>query len=110
VNTKRRIERAIDRGQPFQIQVDGQPVLAYAGETIAAALFANGKRILRRTSKRHEPRSIYCGIGVCYDCLVTVNGVPNQRACMIPVEPGIEVKTQCEFAKSDEIQCSEPPS
>ena len=107
---KRRIERAVDRGQPFQIQVDGQPVLAYAGETIAASLFANGKRILRHTSKRHEPRSIYCGIGVCYDCLVTVNGVPNQRACMIPVEPGLEVKTQYEFTKSDEVRCPEPPS
>lgn len=110
MNMKRRIERAIDRGQPFQIQVDGQPVLAYAGETIAAALFATGKRILRRTSKRHEPRSIYCGIGVCYDCLVTVNGVPNQRACMIPVEPGLDVKTQRELAKSDEIRCPEPPN
>lgn len=99
MNTERRIDRALDRGQPFQIQVDGQPVLAYAGETIAAALLANGKRILRHTSKRHEPRSIYCGIGVCYDCLVIVNGVPNQRACMALAEPGLEVKTRSEFAK-----------
>lgn len=90
----RRIERMVERGAPFQIDVDGQPILAYAGETVAAALFANGKRILRYTSKRREPRSLYCGIGVCYDCLVTVDGLPNQRACMTQVKPGLVVRTQ----------------
>jgi predicted molibdopterin-dependent oxidoreductase YjgC len=91
---KRRIEGNVERGAPFQIEVDGQPMLVFAGETVAAALLANGKRILRYTSKRHEPRSVYCGIGVCYDCIVTVNGLPNQRACMTQVKPGLVVRTQ----------------
>lgn len=94
MSVKRRIEGMVERGTPFQIEVDGQPILAYAGETVAAALFANGKRILRHTSKRLEPRSLYCGIGVCYDCLVTVDGLPNQRACMTQVKPGLVVRTE----------------
>ena len=98
---KRRIERMGKRGTSFQIEVDGRPMLAYAGETVAAALFANDKRILRYTSKRREPRSLYCGIGVCYDCLVTVNGLPNQRACMTQVEPGLVVRTQRGIAGFD---------
>lgn len=94
MKTNRRIEGAVDRGTPLQIEVDGQQVLAYAGETIAAALLASGKRVLRHTAKLDQRRSVYCGMGVCYDCLVTVNGVPNQRACMTPVQPGLLVKTQ----------------
>ena len=107
MSMKRRIERGVERGRPFQIEVDGQLMLAYPGETVAAALLANGKRILRRTSKRHEPRSVYCGIGICYDCLVTVNGVPNQRACMTPAQPGLAVSTQSRLTKSEDRQCSE---
>jgi sarcosine oxidase subunit alpha len=89
-----RIESLADRGTPFRIDVDGQPMLACVGETIAAVLLANGKRLLRHTPKRSEPRGLFCGIGVCYDCLVTVNGVPNQRACMTLAQPGAVVKTQ----------------
>ena len=67
----------IERGRPITLQIDGHSVSAFEGETIAGALFAEGRRILRHTMKNGRPRSIYCGIGVCYDCLVTVNGTPN---------------------------------
>ena len=90
----RRVERGIERGTPFEIKVDGESMLAYPGETVAGAMFANEKRILRHTTKLNRPRSIYCGIGICYECLVTVNGVPNQRACMTEVQPGLVVATQ----------------
>ncbi len=85
---------AIERGHPISLQVDGQLVSAYEGETIAGVLFAEGRRILRRTMKDRRPRSIFCGIGICYDCLVTVNGVPNVRACLTPVTEGMVVETQ----------------
>ncbi|MCG3206632.1 MAG: Hydrogen cyanide synthase subunit HcnA [Anaerolineae bacterium] len=84
----------IERGQPISLQVNGQLVSAYEGETIAGVLFAEGRRILRHTMKDSRPRSIFCGIGVCYDCLVTVNGAPNVRACVTPVTEGMVIETQ----------------
>jgi sarcosine oxidase subunit alpha len=90
----KRTEGPVKRGNSFKIEVDGLPILAYAGETIAATLLANQIRILRYSTKQNQPRSIFCGMGVCYDCLVTVNGVPNQRACMTLVEPDLVVTRQ----------------
>lgn len=98
---ERRINYALERGKALQITVDGKLVTAYAGETVASALLAAGIRVLRHTMKRHEPRSIFCGIGVCYDCLVTVNGVPNQRACITPVQPGLVVTSQTGIIEDD---------
>jgi len=94
MNIKGRLEGVVDRGIPFQIEIDGQSIQAYAGETIATAILASGQRTLRRTKERDEPRSIYCGIGICYDCLITVDGVPNQRACMTLAKPGLVVTKQ----------------
>lgn len=76
--------------QTFQIQVDGQTVPARPGQTIAAVLIASGRRVFRRTVGG-APRGIFCCMGVCFDCLVTVDGVPEQRACMTPARPGMEV-------------------
>lgn len=76
------------------ISVDGEEVRAREGEMIAAALLAYGKNVFRYTSKRHEPRGIYCGIGRCTDCVMIVNGVPNVRTCVTPVEEGMIIETQ----------------
>jgi predicted molibdopterin-dependent oxidoreductase YjgC len=76
------------------IVVDGEPVQARKGEVIAAALIATGKSYFRKTIKVHEPRGIYCGIGRCTDCVMTVNGVPNVRTCVTEVEDGMVIETQ----------------
>jgi len=83
----------IERGQAITITVDGHPVPAYAGETIAGALLASGRRAWRHT-RYGQPRGLFCGIGLCYDCLVTVNGTPKVRACQTPVAAGMVVDTQ----------------
>lgn len=82
----------VERGAPLTIIVDGVPLTAFAGETVAGALLASGRRAWRRTQHGHS-RGIFCGIGVCFDCLVTVNGVPNVRACLTPVEKGMIIQT-----------------
>ena len=61
------------------------------GQSIAAALMASGVRELRTTRFHNEPRLIFCGIGVCFDCVVVVNGVANQRACLVEINPGDEI-------------------
>ncbi len=80
------------RGIKINIWVNGKACTAYEDETVHAALLAAGYRVLRRTPKAHQPRGIFCGMGVCYDCLVTINGVSNQRACMTRVEDRMEIE------------------
>lgn len=76
------------------IIVDGKEVKAMAGEMIAAALISNGINHFRYTKKNHEPRGIYCGIGRCTDCAMTVDGIPNVRTCVTEVKDGMVIETQ----------------
>ncbi len=82
----------IERETPITIMVNGQPVQAYAGESIAAALMAAGVRAFRRTEATGSPRGFFCGMGACFDCLVTVDGAPNKRGCMAEVYEGCVVQ------------------
>lgn len=88
-----RIEPKTERGQAVTITVDGVLVQAYLGETIAGALLAQGQRAWRRTSQG-EPRGLFCGMGICFDCTLTVDGMPNIRACLKPVADGMRVETE----------------
>lgn len=77
-----------------KIHFDGQEYEAMAGESIAAALLANNVRTLRYSEKKGEPRGIYCGIGHCFECRVTVNGERSVRACMTPVTDNMHIDSQ----------------
>ena len=74
-----------------KLTFDGQSVVARKGETIAAALAANGINALR-TTRTGTTRGLFCGMGVCQDCLVDVDGSPNRRACMTTVDGPMEVR------------------
>ena len=84
---------AARRESAISVSVDGRAVSVFAGETVAAVLLAEGIRVFRYTAKRGEPRGVFCGMGICYECLVTVDGVPNVRACVTTVKPGMAIKT-----------------
>jgi len=88
------LRMTVERGRSLNVLVDGRSVVAYEGESIAAALFAAGVRITRWTARTGSPRGYFCGMGVCQDCLVTVDGSPNVRACMTTVREGLRVETQ----------------
>lgn len=81
------------RGAPLTLFVDGRTVDAHEGESVAAVLLAEGVVALRRSARLGEPRGLFCGMGVCFECLVTVNARPNVRACMTPVEGGMRIQT-----------------
>ena len=83
---------SLPRGEKITILVNERPLVAFAGESVHAVLLAAGYRTLRKTAKMNQPRGIFCGMGVCYDCLVTIDGVPNQRACMTPVQDRMEIR------------------
>lgn len=81
----------LDGKQSLSFSFNDKPYTALEGETIAAALLANGIRTLRVHEEKGTPRGIYCNIGHCFECRVTVNKKPSIRACMTLVEEGMEV-------------------
>ncbi|OQY05724.1 MAG: hypothetical protein B6I22_06995 [Desulfobacteraceae bacterium 4572_123] len=91
---EKRVIKGVERGRRFEITVDGEKVIAYEGETIGAALMAAGRRTLRYTNKKEHPRGLYCGIGLCQECRMVINGVANTQACKTLAAPGCQVETQ----------------
>ena len=87
-------KRLADKGAPVAITVDGKAVSARAGDTVAAALLAAGIDHCRTTPVTGAPRAPYCLMGVCFDCLVTVDGVGSRQGCLVPVRDGMTIETQ----------------
>lgn len=85
---------SIEEQTVVHITVDGKPLEAQEGDTIAAALMANGIRTFRHTHRFHEPRGIFCGIGQCTDCIMEVDGKPNVKTCITRVREGMVICTQ----------------
>jgi hypothetical protein len=81
----------VERGEPINLLVDGEVIRAYIGETIAGALTAEGRRVFRHTARTGAPRGVFCGIGICFDCQVAVEGMGWVRSCMVSVQPGMRV-------------------
>ncbi|GAA1097027.1 (2Fe-2S)-binding protein [Nocardiopsis composta] len=81
-------------GEVLKIRVDGEEVAAEPGQTVAGVLLGMGRRSWRTTRGGGRPRGVFCGIGVCFDCLVVVNGVPDVRACRRRVADGDDVRVQ----------------
>jgi sarcosine oxidase, subunit alpha len=84
----------VDYSRKVTFYFEGQPLEAFAGETVAMALFAAGRRIFSRSFKYHRPRGLLCCSGDCPNCLMHVAGRPNQRACRVPVREGLRVSAQ----------------
>jgi len=84
----------LEKRKKVKIIVDGEEMEAYEGEMIASALLAHGKKIFRYTKRYKEPRGVFCAIGRCTDCVMTVNGIPNIRTCVTPAEEGMKIETQ----------------
>ena len=82
-----------DPGATVTITLDGEPVSARAGDTVAAALLAHSGEA-SRLSANDAPRTAFCMMGVCFDCLVEVDGLPNSQGCMIPVRDGMVLRRQ----------------
>jgi D-hydroxyproline dehydrogenase subunit gamma len=73
---------------------DGRSMAAPGGRSVAAALLESGVQAFRRTTVSGAPRAPYCMMGVCFECLVQIDGVPNRQACLTEVRAGMQVCTQ----------------
>ena len=87
----------VTRGKSVPVTVDGAAVEAYEGETVATVLWTAGIVAVRRSMRSRQPRGIYCGMGVCFECLVTVDGAHAVRACLTPVKAGMRIETNQEL-------------
>lgn len=81
------------RDSSGQASFDSAPLPGEPDQSVAAALMAAGVLSWRTTRRGGRPRGLFCGIGVCHDCLVTVDGAPDQRACLVPWRPGMVVES-----------------
>ena len=89
-----RIKEGVRRGRPLNFYFEGLEIGAFEGETVAGALLAAGIRTLRHSEIGGAPRGLFCGMGVCFECRMMIDGQPNIRACMTPVRPAMRVRSK----------------
>ena len=87
-------KRLGDTGATLTLTVDGKPIRARTGDSVAAAMLAAGIDRCRTTAVSGALRAPYCLMGVCFDCLVTIDGVGSRQACLVQVRDGMKVETQ----------------
>lgn len=75
------------------VTLDGSLITAAPGQSVGAALTDAGVRSWRTTRHGERPRGLFCGIGICFDCLLTIDGLPNQRACLVTVREGMVLES-----------------
>jgi len=92
-NRGRRCDKELERDRSFEFFVDGKPVPAREGETVAAAMIAAGLHSSSITVAG-EGRGYYCGMGVCWECVMVVDGRRSVRTCKTSALPGMRVETQ----------------
>ena len=88
----KRLPEAQASGVP--VTIDGQPFAARAGDSVAATMLAAGMKACRTTPVSGAARGPFCMMGVCFDCLVTIDGRPNQQGCLVPVREGMRIELQ----------------
>jgi predicted molibdopterin-dependent oxidoreductase YjgC len=90
----KRIDDTISGSQTLRLTIEGKEIVAAQGDTVAAAMLVAGFTYTHTTPQKHKKRAPYCMMGMCFDCLVEINGNPNQRACQTLVQEGMDVKIQ----------------
>jgi sarcosine oxidase subunit alpha len=83
-----------EKAARLAVKIDGRTIEARDGDTVAAAMLAAGIGHCRTTAVSGMPRAPYCLMGICFDCLVTIDGVGNRQGCLVPVRAGMEIETQ----------------
>jgi len=85
----------------IKVVVEGRTTLVPAGASAAAAVLLAGFRSIRETPVEGSERAPYCMMGICFDCLAEIDGVPNRQSCMIEARPGMKIRRQIRARKVD---------
>lgn len=81
-------------GTMVTVEIEGEQVHVPAGETVAAVVLATHLPYTRTTPVSGAPRTPLCMMGVCFDCLMEIDGIPNRQACQVRVEQGMRIRRQ----------------
>ncbi len=98
----------MNKSETIQIEFEGRTIEARRGESLAAALTKANIRSFRKTKSKAE-RGLFCGMGVCQDCLVEIDGNPKQRSCMVKIEKPVSVRMEREDKQPGRFENSHPP-
>jgi sarcosine oxidase subunit alpha len=90
----KRMNNAITNSKTVRLTIEGKEISAIQGDSVAAAMLVSGFACTRITHEEGKRRAPYCMMGICFDCMVEINGIPNQRACQILVQEGMRVNIQ----------------
>jgi len=91
------------------VEVEGRTVAVPAGASAAAAVLMAGLPYIRETPVSGAPRGPYCLIGLCFECLAEIDGVPNRQSCMVEVRPGMRIRRQLRARGVDPTSTSQRP-
>ena len=83
----------VNRGKAIEVFINGKKIIAYEGELVSTVLQAEGISVFNHKHKTGKPSGIYCAMGVCYECLVSVDNVPNIRACQTLIQDHMVIQT-----------------
>jgi hypothetical protein len=83
-----------DSRRPITVEIDGVRVSCFDGDTVAAVVLLHGRRPYRRSVITGSGRAPFCMMGICFECLVEIDGVPNQQGCLRKVEPDMRIRRQ----------------
>jgi predicted molibdopterin-dependent oxidoreductase YjgC len=89
-----RPDPSAERAADVEFTLDGEPVRCPEGLTVAAALLLRDRRTVRFSPRRNAPRALFCGMGVCFDCVMEIDGRAGTRSCVTLARPGMRVVTQ----------------
>lgn len=78
----------------LKVEINGETVRVAKGETVAAAILVSGIQSCRTTPLSSEPRGPFCMMGVCFECLMEIDGMPNRQTCQIQVKEGMQIRSQ----------------
>jgi len=84
--------RRDEDGAVVTIHLDGRPIAARRSDSVAAALIAAGAGAIRTTPAKESPRAPFCMMGICFDCLATVDGIEGVQTCLAPVREGMRIE------------------
>ncbi|AZO79132.1 MULTISPECIES: (2Fe-2S)-binding protein [unclassified Bosea (in: a-proteobacteria)] len=90
-------------GARLSFTFDGRPLTGREGDTVTASLLANGVTACRETPVSGVPRAPYCLMGVCFDCLVVIDGIGNRQGCLVPLREGMRIETQHGRRQPEEV-------
>jgi predicted molibdopterin-dependent oxidoreductase YjgC len=88
------ITSEIRTARTVRLTFNDQHLNVPAGVTVAAALLMSGVSRFRATPVSESPRAPYCMMGVCFECLVEIDGVPNRQSCLVQVAEGMRIRSQ----------------